>query len=144
MKNDLLLALSALASEKNLPREVVFEAVEAALTSAFRREGDNAPNINVKIDPIGGDIRAYRQMMVVEEVEEPHVEMTLADAARWKPDVRIGDVLDFEEQLDANNDRKLQRYVDPRWRKSTFTRMLGGIAVGACVAGISLFSKGKK
>lgn len=51
---------------------------------------------------------------------------------------------DFEDQLDANNDRKLQRYVDPRWRKATFTRMLGGIAVGACVAGLSLFNKGKK
>ena len=105
MKNELLLALSALASEKNLPREVVFEAVEAALTSAFRREGDNAPNINVKIDPIGGDIKAYRQMIVVEEVEEPNVEMTMIDAKKWKPDVRIGDVLDFEEQLPPNAGR---------------------------------------
>ena len=105
MKNDLLLALSALAAEKNLPREVVFEAVEAALTSAFRREGENAPNINVKIDPIGGEIKAYRQMIVVEEVEEPHVEMTMEQAQRWKPDVRIGDVLDFEEQLPPNAGR---------------------------------------
>ncbi|MBK7726855.1 MAG: transcription termination/antitermination protein NusA [Dehalococcoidia bacterium] len=105
MKNDLLLALSALAAEKNLPREVVFDAVEAALTSAFRREGDNAPNINVKIDPVGGDIRAYRQMVVVEEVEEPNVEMTMSDAMKWKPDVRIGDVLDFEEQLPPNAGR---------------------------------------
>ncbi len=105
MKNELLLALSALAAEKNLPREVVFEAVEAALTSAFRREGDNAPNINVKIDPIGGDIRAYRQMVVVEEVEEPNVEMTIAEARRWKPDAREGDVLDFEEQLPPNAGR---------------------------------------
>jgi len=105
MKNELLLALSALAAEKNLPREIVFEAVEAALTSAFRREGDNAPNINVKIDPIGGDIRAYRQMMVVEEVEEPNVEMTIADARRWKADAREGDVLDFEEQLPPNAGR---------------------------------------
>jgi len=105
MKNELLLALSALAAEKNLPREIVFEAVEAALTSAFRREGDNAPNINVKIDPGTGDYRLYRQMMVVEEVEEPHVEMTVAEAKRWKPDVRVGDVLDFEEQLPPNAGR---------------------------------------
>lgn len=105
MKNELLLALSALAAEKNLPRDVVFEAVEAALTSAFRREGDNAPNINVKIDPIGGDIRAYRQMVVVEEVEEPNVEMTIAEARKWKPDAREGDVLDFEEQLPPNAGR---------------------------------------
>jgi N utilization substance protein A len=105
MKNELLLALSALAAEKNLPREIVFEAVEAALTSAFRREGDNAPNINVKIDPIGGDIKAYRQMVVVEEVEEPNVEMTVDAARRWKPDVRVGDVLDFEEQIPENAGR---------------------------------------
>ena len=105
MKNELLLALSALATEKNLPRDIVFEAVEAALTSAFRREGDNAPNINVKIDPIGGDIKAYRQMVVVEEVEEPNVEMTMEAAQKWKPDVRIGDVLDFEEQLPPNAGR---------------------------------------
>ncbi|HML96959.1 MAG TPA: transcription termination factor NusA [Tepidiformaceae bacterium] len=105
MKNELLLALGQLAAEKNLPREVVFEAVEAALTSAFRREGDNAPNINVKIDTSSGDIRAYRQMVVVEEVEEPAVEMTLAEARRWKPDVRVGDVLDFEEQLPPNAGR---------------------------------------
>ncbi|HNO65876.1 MAG TPA: NusA N-terminal domain-containing protein, partial [Tepidiformaceae bacterium] len=105
MKNELLLALSALAAEKNLPPDVVFEAVEAALTSAFRREGDNAPNINVKIDPVGGNIRAYRQMMVVEEVEEPNVEMTIAEARKWKPDAREGDVLDFEEQLPPNAGR---------------------------------------
>lgn len=105
MKNELLLALGQLAAEKNLPREVVFDAVEAALTSAFRREGENAPNINVKIDTGTGDIRAYRQMVVVEEVEEPAVEMTLAEARRWKPDVRTGDVLDFEEQLPPNAGR---------------------------------------
>lgn len=105
MKNELLLALGQLAAEKNLPREVVFEAVEAALTSAFRREGDNAPNINVRIDTTSGDIRAYRQMVVVDEVEEPAVEMTLAEAQRWKPDVRAGDVLDFEEQLPPNAGR---------------------------------------
>ncbi len=105
MKNELLLALGQLAAEKNLPREVVFEAVEAALTSAFRREGDNAPNINVKIDTNSGEIRAYRQMVVVDEVEEPAVEMAIEEARRWKPDVRVGDVLDFEEQLPPNAGR---------------------------------------
>src|SRR6476659_9807754 len=64
MKNDFLLAIGQLAAEKNLAKDVVFEAVEAALTSAYRREGADAPNIYVKIDAIGGDIRAYRQMVV--------------------------------------------------------------------------------
>ena len=51
MKNDFLLAIAQLAAEKNLPKDTVFEAVEAALTSAYRRDGENAPNIYVKIDP---------------------------------------------------------------------------------------------
>lgn len=99
MKNELLLALNQLAAEKNLPPETVFEAVEAALTSAFRREEDDAPNMYVKIDAQNGAIRAYRQMFVVEEVEDPRVEMSVAEARRWKPDARPGDVLDFEEKL---------------------------------------------
>lgn len=105
MKNDLLLALNQLAAEKNLPAETVYEAVEAALTSAFRREEDDAPNMYVKIDARNGEIRAYRQMFVVEEVENPRVEMSVEEARRWKPDARPGDVLDFEEEIPKNAGR---------------------------------------
>lgn len=105
MKNDFLLALAQLAAEKNLPKEVVFEAVEAALTSAYRREGENAPNIYAKIDHVSGDIRAYRQMAVVDDVEEPHVEIGLDEARRYKADVQAGDVLDFEEKIPDNAGR---------------------------------------
>ncbi|MEO9256651.1 MAG: transcription termination factor NusA [Tepidiformaceae bacterium] len=105
MKNDFLLALGQLAAEKNLPKEVVFEAVEAALTSAYRREGENAPNIYVKIDAITGDIQAFRQMSVVEEVELPNVEISLGEARKYKLDVQEGDVLDFEEKVPDNAGR---------------------------------------
>jgi N utilization substance protein A len=105
MKNEFLLALGQLAAEKNLPKEVVFEAVEAALTSAYRREGENAPNIYVKIDSISGDIQAYRQMAVVEEVEQPNVEISVTEARKYKRDVQEGDVLDFEEKVPDNAGR---------------------------------------
>ena len=105
MKNEFLLALGQLAAEKNLPKEVVFDAVEAALTSAYRREGENAPNIYVKIDSVSGDIQAYRQMAVVEEVELPAVEISLAEARKYKRDVQEGDVLDFEEKVPDNAGR---------------------------------------
>ena len=105
MKNEFLLALGQLAAEKNLPKEVVFEAVEAALTSAYRREGENAPNIYVKIDSVSGDIQAYRQMAVVEEVEQPAVEIALSEARKYKRDVQEGDVLDFEEKVPDNAGR---------------------------------------
>jgi N utilization substance protein A len=105
MKNDFLLAISQLAAEKNLPKEVVFDAVEAALTSAFRRDGENAPNVYVKIDTETGDFHAYRQMVVVEAVEEPNVEIGVAEARKYKPDVKDGDVLDFEERIPENAGR---------------------------------------
>ncbi len=105
MKNELLLALNQLAAEKNLPPETVYEAVEAALTSAFRREENDAPNMYVKIDARNGEIRAYRQMVVVEQVEDPRVEMSVEEARRWKKDARPGDVLDFEEEIPKNAGR---------------------------------------
>ncbi|MFN8508062.1 MAG: transcription termination factor NusA [Dehalococcoidia bacterium] len=105
MKNDFLLAIAQLAAEKNLPKDTVFEAVEAALTSAYRRDGENAPNIYVKIDPNLGDIRAYRQMAVVDEVEIPAQEISVAEARRYKGDAESGDVLDFEEKVPENAGR---------------------------------------
>ncbi|KAA0239926.1 MAG: transcription termination factor NusA [Dehalococcoidia bacterium] len=99
MKNEFLLAIGQLAAEKNLPKEIVFEAVEAALTSAYRREGENAPNIYAKIDAESGDIHAYMQKTVVEEVEEPNIEIALTEARRYKASVAPGDVLDFEIKI---------------------------------------------
>lgn len=105
MKSDFLLAIGQLAAEKNLSKEVVLEAVEAALTSAYRREGDNAPNVYVKIDPETGDIHAYMQKVVVEEVEEPNTQISVAEAQRYKRDAKAGDVLDFEMKVPENAGR---------------------------------------
>ncbi|MEX0683426.1 MAG: transcription termination factor NusA [Dehalococcoidia bacterium] len=105
MKNDFLLAIGQLAAEKNLPKDIVFEAVEAALASAFRREGENAPNVIVKIDGETGEIHTYEQRFVVEEVEEPAVEMSVAEAKRFKPDAEPGDILDFEKKTPENAGR---------------------------------------
>jgi N utilization substance protein A len=105
MKTDFLLAIGQLASERNLPKDIVFEAVESALSSAYRREGENAPNIFVKIDVDSGDLRIYNQMAVVDEVEEPNLEMSVADARRFKADAHAGDVLDFEMKVPENAGR---------------------------------------
>ncbi|MGI8926392.1 MAG: transcription termination factor NusA [Tepidiformaceae bacterium] len=105
MKNEFLLALGQLAAEKNLPRDVVVEAVEAALTSAYRREGENQPNVYARIDMETGDIHAYMQKAVVEEVLEPHLEISVSEARRYKRDAAEGDVLDFEIKIPNNAGR---------------------------------------
>ena len=105
MKSDFLLALGQLAAEKNLPRDVVIEAVEAALSSAYRRDTDDAPNVYVKIDTESGDIRAYMQKTVTDEIVDDKAEMTVDEARRYKRDARAGDVLDFEMPLPDNAGR---------------------------------------
>jgi N utilization substance protein A len=96
MKSEFLTAITQLSAEKNLPREVVFEAVEAALASAFKKDDLAASNIVVRIDPETGAMHVYTRKSVVEEPEDPQLEMTLEEARRFKPDVQLGDNIDFE------------------------------------------------
>jgi N utilization substance protein A len=105
MKSDTLLAIGQLAAEKNLAKEVVFEAVEAALASAYRRDGDEAPNVFVRINPDTGEIHAYMQKTVVSDVEDANLEISLDEARRYKPSAKGGDVLDFEMKIPENAGR---------------------------------------
>ena len=54
MKSEFLVAIKSLTSEKNLPEETVFEAVEAALAAAHKRDHDLPGLVYVKIDRIDG------------------------------------------------------------------------------------------
>ena len=67
-KNDFLVAITQLAAEKNLPKEVVFEAVEAALASAYKRDELATKDVVVKIDPDTGTTSVFTRKTVVEEV----------------------------------------------------------------------------
>ncbi len=98
MKSDFLLAITQLSAEKNLPREVVLGAVEAALASAYRKNSF-APNqnISVKINPSSGKVEVWAEKTVVERVEDHRYEITLAEAQRIKPDVQLGDAIYVED-----------------------------------------------
>jgi N utilization substance protein A len=96
MKNEFITAISALAAEKNLPRDVVFEAVEVALASAYKKDNLAQANVVVKINADDGTMKVYTQKTVVDEIEDENIEMTVEDARRYKPDAKTGDVLSFE------------------------------------------------
>ena len=98
MKSDFIVALTQLAAERNLPREIVLSAIEAALVSAYRRDSVEAgQDISVTLDPASGDVSIYVVKTVVEEVEEPEQQLTLAQASKIKPGAEIGDVIQIEE-----------------------------------------------
>ena len=92
MKSDFIIALTQLAAERNLSKDIVLSAIEAALASAYRRDSIAAgQNISVKLDPNSGDVNVSIVKTVVEEVEDPLIEMTLADAKKISPIAELGD-----------------------------------------------------
>jgi len=99
MKTDFILAITQLAAERNLPKDVVFSAVEAALVSAFKKDEVGAQhNISVKINPASGDVKVYTLKTVVEKPTDPYREISLAEAKKIKKDVQLGETLTLESQ----------------------------------------------
>jgi N utilization substance protein A len=97
MKSEFMLALTQLAAEKNLPKEVVISAIETALVSAYRKD-NFAPNqdISVKIDPATGRVRVWAEKVVVEKPEDPRKEISLAEAQKINPEAELDGTVEVE------------------------------------------------
>ncbi len=104
-------ALVALEKEKGISKEYMLQKVEAALTSAFRREvgGDN---VRIVLDPEKKDMKVIRLMTIVEEVTDPLSEMTQEQAITAKAEkkvkgrsTKVGAVMEME--LNPKNFRRL-------------------------------------
>jgi N utilization substance protein A len=96
VKNEFLIAITQLAAEKNLPKEVVFDAVETALASAYKKDDLATANVVVKIDPTTGATRVFKRQTVVEEITDPRTELGLEEARRMKPGIQMGEHIDTE------------------------------------------------
>ncbi|NQW17265.1 MAG: transcription termination/antitermination protein NusA [Chloroflexi bacterium] len=92
MKSDLLLAVTQLAAERSLPPHIVVNAVQDALTAAYRRdEIAGGEDVVVELDSETGDVTVHTVRNVVEEVEEPGSQWTLEEARTHDPDAQVGD-----------------------------------------------------
>ena len=97
MNSDFLEALNDLEKEKGIEKEILLEAIEAALISAYRRDyGGSANNVRVEIDRLSGDVRVYSRKTVVEEVEDANTEISLEQAREIDLAHGINDVIERE------------------------------------------------
>ncbi|MFH1926157.1 MAG: transcription termination factor NusA [Chloroflexota bacterium] len=97
MKSDFLLAITQLSAEKNLPKEIVLSAVEAALVSAYRRDNfASNQNITVRINPNSGRVEVWAEKTVVERPADTQLEISLEEARRFKSDAQLDDLLMVE------------------------------------------------
>jgi N utilization substance protein A len=100
MNRELLLLVDALSREKNVPKDIVFSALEAALASATKKKYADDIDARVSIDRETGEYESFRRWTVVpdEEHEEPAHQLAITDAVARDPNLKLGDVV--EEPLE--------------------------------------------
>lgn len=96
MSSDLLEALTSIEKEKGISKDVILEALEAALISAYKRNFHQAQNVRVNIDEKTGKIEVFARKEVAEEVTDPLLEISLEDAQNINSQYEIGDIVEME------------------------------------------------
>lgn len=96
MSKEMLRAFEALEDEKGISKEVILEALEAALVSAYKRNYQQAQNVEVNFDVKKGSIKVFAVKEVVDLVMDSQLEVSLEDAHQLNSAYEIGDKIKFE------------------------------------------------
>ncbi|GAA0461564.1 transcription termination factor NusA [Alkalibacillus silvisoli] len=96
MNTDLFEAMENLADEKGIDREVLYEALDAALVSAYKKNFNSKTNVRVELDPSDGELKVYSRLKIVEEVEDRDLEIALEEAQGIDPSYEVDDVVENE------------------------------------------------
>ena len=96
MNAEFMQAFEELGKEKGIAPEILFDAIEAALISAYKRNFGSAQNVRVSLDRITGEIHVYARKIVVSELTEPHLEVSLAEAKEIDPRYEENDIIEIE------------------------------------------------
>ncbi len=96
MKVEFLNALDEIEKERGIGKDVLIEAIEAALAAAYKRNYGSTQNVRVTISRDSGEIKVYNLRNVVETVEDPETETSLEEAKLVSSRLQVGDVMERE------------------------------------------------
>ncbi len=96
MNREFIDAIDELEKEKHISKDILFEAIESALVSAYKKNYGTSQNVRVDIDRDTGDIAVLMKKDIVEEVLDDMVEMSLEEAQEIDPRYEIGDAIEFQ------------------------------------------------
>lgn len=96
MNAEFIQAINDLARERGIEQAILFEAIQAALITAYRRNFGGSQNVRVDIDRKTGEFHVYAERRVVEEVEDPMLEIGLDEAKALDPQYEPGDIVQHE------------------------------------------------
>ena len=146
MKNEFTLAFNEVLEDKGLPRDIILEALESAMVSAYRRSvnASTEQHIEAKVDIETGKVSIFAQKEVVEAVESDITEVTLEDARKVEPEAQLGDLVTVEStpgdfgRVAAQTARQvIQQRIRDAERKAQVTfyeKQLGEIVSGVIQA----------
>lgn len=96
MNTEFIEALEEIAKNKGIDTEVLLEAIEAALISAYRKNFGSLQNVRVELHRITGEFKVFARKQIVEEVEDDRMEVSLEEAREVNPSFEIDDILEVE------------------------------------------------
>lgn len=96
MSNQLFDAIDFLEKEKGIDKEILIEALEAALISAYKKNFKSATNVRVDLDEDKKTMKVYSRKTVVEEVDDPQQEISLEEAKNINPIYDLEDIIEVE------------------------------------------------
>ncbi len=103
MSKEILLVVEAVSNEKDVPAQVIFEAIEAALASATRKKQGGDVDVRVLIDRKTGDYRTFRRWEIVTDpdggLDAPARQITASAAAILEPTLNVGEFI--EEEIES-------------------------------------------
>ncbi len=146
MKNEFVLAFNEVLEEKQLPRDVILQALESAMVSAYRRavNASGKQHVEAKIDSDTGKISIYAEKEVVDSVMMDGTEVNLEDARKVNPEAELGDLVIVEStpadfgRIAAQTARQvIQQRIREAERASQmeyYEKQLGEIATGVVQA----------
>jgi len=93
---DFIEALDEIEKGKGIDKDILLEAIEAALISAYKKNFGSAQNVKININKETGKINVYAKKEVVEDLNDPRTEISLGEARKIDPDYEVGDVVEIE------------------------------------------------
>ena len=96
MSSELITALEIIEKEKGISKDVVIEAIEAALISAYKRNFNQAQNVRVDFNLHNGSIRVFARKEIVSNVFDTRLEITVEEARQHNPNFIVGDIIELE------------------------------------------------
>jgi N utilization substance protein A len=99
MEPNLTQMINILGKEKNIPKETIIEAIQAAILTAARKKYGGEDNIEVEINQQKGEIEAFLYREVVKKVEDPELQISLEEALEYDETIEVGD--EFAIRLDV-------------------------------------------